>query len=69
MGAEFAGVSIGDAIVGWTQDLEIVEMVKDRDALTLQFPENRGREVVVDAANVGEVGRKIGKTITHRGAG
>jgi hypothetical protein len=41
--AKFAGTPIGDKIVGWAQNLEVVQMVEHGDPLALQFPKNRGR--------------------------
>ena len=39
--AEFAGTSIGDQIVGWTQNFEIVEVVEHGNPLAFEFPQNR----------------------------
>ncbi len=64
--AEFASAAIGDKIVGGAQDLEIVQVVEHGDPLALQFPKNRGRQVVVDAANVRQIGREVSQTTAHR---
>src|SRR5207244_3676262 len=57
--ATFASVPVRDHVVAWAKQLEIVEMVKHRNALRLQFPENGWREVVIDVAHVRHIGTKL----------
>ena len=54
--AFIAGAAVGDAIVGWTQHLEIVDVIKNWDGAALEFPKDRWRQVVIDPADVSEFG-------------
>jgi hypothetical protein len=63
VGAESAGAALGDEVVGGTQNFEIVQVIEHGDSLALQLPEDGRRQVVVDAANVGEVGRKSARQL------
>jgi len=56
---------MGNKIVGWTQNLEIVDVIEHWDSLMFQFPENRWRQMVIDAANVGQIRGKISQAIAH----
>src|SRR3977135_4744365 len=67
--AQFAGSSMCHKVVVRTQHLEVVQVIDDGDALPLQFPKNRRREVMVDSANVGEIGCKVLHASPHAAAG
>src|SRR5579864_4088252 len=54
-----ARMSFGYHVVGGAKQLEIVQMIEHRDALRLEFPENRRGQVVIDVAHVRNVGMKI----------
>src|SRR5205823_6422561 len=53
--ALFAGAPVGDEVVRWTKNLEVIQMVKHRDLLLFQLPKDRRRQVMVDAADVREI--------------
>ncbi len=57
-----AGAAIGNKIVGWAQDLKIVDVVDHGNPLTLEFPKNRGRQMVIDSADMSQVREK---SVTH----
>ena len=70
--AGFADFALGHEVIGGAEHFEIVEVINNGDAAALEFPEDGGREVMIDTADVGEVGGEIGDAIAHgaaRGAG
>src|SRR5713226_1086798 len=67
--AQFARSSMRHEIVVRTQDLEVVQVIDNGDALSLQFPQNRRRQVMIDSANVGQIRRVVAEAGTHAAPG
>ena len=63
--ASGAGFAVRDAVVGRAEDLEVVQVVENGDAAALEFPEDRRREMMIDAADVGDVRAKVGNALAH----
>src|ERR1700739_544631 len=57
--ASFANFSSRHQIVGWTQQLEIIQVIEHRNATLLQFPKNRRREVMIDFSPIVDIGAKL----------
>ena len=54
-----ASLAVRDEIIGWTQYLEIVQVIQHRNVAPLEFPENRRRQMVIDSADMTQVRGKI----------
>ena len=46
-------------VVGGTDQFQVIDVIKNGDTLTMELPQNRRREVVVDVANMCHVGPKL----------
>ena len=53
--AAFADFSVGDRVVARTGQFEIIDVIDDGNLASAKFPKNRGREVVVDISDVGDL--------------
>ena len=54
-----ACLTVGHHVVAGTQKLEIIEVIKHRNSMRLQFPQYRWREVVIDVSHMRDIGPKL----------
>ncbi|MGE5737092.1 MAG: hypothetical protein ACM34E_18505, partial [Acidobacteriota bacterium] len=54
--ASVTDLAVRNQVVGGTDQFQVVDVIKNGDTLTVELPQNRRREVVVDVANMCHVG-------------
>lgn len=52
--------TVRDAVVAWAEQLEVIHVIQDRNSVGLQFPEDGWREVMIDVADMRNIGPKFG---------
>src|SRR5947209_12500995 len=57
--AAITSMAFGDQVVARTNQLEVIYVIQNRDALRAQLPKYRRGQVMIDVANVGNIGPKL----------